>query len=401
MRSGGRRERGSIRERRPGVWEVTVNLGIEVDAEGRKRRRRKTVTVDGTERQAEKMLRKHLGQLDEGRFVEPDKITFAEWLLVWFETAIKGKRKRRTEETYENVIQRHLIPSNLGAIPLQKLISTDIERYFTEKLAGTLPDRDRKLQKLSPGTLQQHATVIHSALGSAQKKNLVHRNEAKLVDGKPRREDKSDDVERNCWESHEAKRFLEVACEFGPLQSAFYTLALETGVRKGEIVGLRWKDVNFDRCTVRVAQQLLRPGREPVFGTPKSKSAKRTIDITPETAQLLSAHRKHQLEVKMANRHEYRDFGLVFAKPNGVPLSVNNIGQREFADLIEKANVKRITFHGLRHTSATLSLQAGTLPHVVSQRLGHKRIEITLNLYAHALPSMGRDAAAKLSSLLR
>ena len=238
-------------------------------------------------------------------------------------------------------------------------------------------------------------------MGSAQKKNLVHRNEAKLVDGKPRREDKSDDVERNCWESHEAKRFLEVACEFGPLQSAFYTLALETGVRKGEIAGLRWKDVNFDRCTVRVAQQLLRPGREPVFGTPKSKSAKRTIDITPETAQLLSAHRKHQLEVKMANRHEYRDFGLVFAKPNGVPLSVNNIGQREFADLIEKANVKRITFHGLRHTSATLSLQAGTLPHVVSQRLGHKRIEITLNLYAHALPSMGRDAAAKLSSLLR
>ena len=91
----------------------------------------------------------------------------------------------------------------------------------------------------------------------------------------------------------------------------------------------------------------------------------------------------------------------MFAKPNGAPLSVNNIGQREFVDLIEKAKVKRITFHGLRHTSATLSLQAGTLPHVVSKRLGHKKIEITLNIYAHALPSMGRDAAAKLSSLLR
>ena len=208
-------------------------------------------------------------------------------------------------------------------------------------------------------------------------------------------------LQQNCWESDEAKRFLEVACEVGPLQAAFYTLALETGMRKGEIAGLRWKDVDFDRCTVRVAQQLLRPGREPVFGPPKSKSAKRTVDITPETAQLLAEHRKQQLEVKMANRREYRDFGLVFAKPNGAPLSVNNIGQREFADLIEEARIKRITFHGLRHTSATLSLQAGTLVHVVSQRLGHKKIEITLNVYGHALPSMGRDAAAKVASLLR
>ncbi len=138
-----------------------------------------------------------------------------------------------------------------------------------------------------------------------------------------------------------------------------------------------------------------------VFGTPKSKSAWRTIEISPELAKFLAKHKKHQAEVKMANRREYRDLGLVFAKPTGLPLQSNNLGQREFSKLVELAGVKAITLHGLRHTSATLALKAGTPPHVVSERLGHKKIEITLNIYAHALPSMQKDAAAKMASLLR
>jgi len=175
-------------------------------------------------------------------------------------------------------------------------------------------------------------------------------------------------------------------------------------MRKGEIVGLRWQDVDLDACTVTVARRLLRPGKEPVFGTPKSKSAKRTLDISPETAQLLAEHKRHQAEVKMAHRTSYRDQGLVFAKEEGRlgdPLQSNNLGQREFAKLLKRAEVKPITLHGLRHTSATLALKARTPVHVVSQRLGHKKIEITLNVCAHALPLMQRDAAAKLSWLLR
>ena len=354
----------------------------------------------GTKRDAERKLAEKLGNVTEGTFVEPDKITFGEWLLTWFEIAIKGKKKLRTVETYDSVIRQHLIPA-LGAIPLQKLTAVNLERYYAEK-KKTADDTESPVKKLSPATLEQHSTIIHSALASAERKKLVHRNEAKLVDGKPRRD--TEDVRANCWEADEAKQFLEVARKAGPQRAAFYTLALESGMRKGEIVGLRWQDVDLDARTVTVARQLLRPGSEPVFGSPKSKSAKRTINISPETAQLLAEHKRHQAEVKMAHRTSYRDQGLVFAKEEGKlgdPLQSNNLGQREFAKLIREAGVKLITIHGLRHTSATLALKAGTPVHVVSQRLGHKKIEITLNVYAHALPSMQKDAARKLSELLR
>lgn len=161
------------------------------------------------------------------------------------------------------------------------------------------------------------------------------------------------------------------------------------------VCGLKWHDIDLDASSVRVTRQLLRAGREPVFGTPKSKSARRTIEISSELAELLATHKKHQAEVKTANRMKCRDLGLVFAKPHGQPLQTNNLEQLEFAKLVELAEVKAITFHGLRHPSTTLALKAGTQPHVVSKRLGHKRIETTQNIYAHALPSMQKDAAPR------
>ncbi len=126
------------------------------------------------------------------------------------------------------------------------------------------------------------------------------------------------------------------------------------------------------------------------------------IDISPEVAEFFAAHRRHQAEIKMANRTVYRDHGLVFAKEwadvtkygvvIGDPVQMNNIGQREFASLIEASGVRRIKFHGLRHTSATLALKAGVPVKVVAQRLGHAKTDITNDIYAHALPSMQKDA---------
>ncbi len=155
----------------------------------------------------------------------------------------------------------------------------------------------------------------------------------------------------------------------------------------------------------------MRTGKEPTFKPPKSKSGTRTIDVSPEVAELLAAHRRHQAEIKMANRTVYRDHELVFAKEwadvtkHGVvigdPVQMNNIGQREFARLVEASGVRPIKFHGLRHTSATLALKAGVPVKVVAQRLGHAKTDITNDIYAHALPSMQKDAAAKMASLLR
>ena len=187
--------------------------------------------------------------------------------------------------------------------------------------------------------------------------------------------------------------------------------------RKSELAGLHWSDVDLAGGRMLIRQQLLSGGEKPVFIPTKGKRA-RTIDLGPETVELLKTHKRHQAALKLRHRQEFHDHGLVFTKEwddggrkygtIGQPLSVNNLGQREFARLIKAATVKSITLHGLRHTCASLllsagvppMLSAGVPPNVVQQRLGQKRIEITLEVYAHVLPGQQRDAARRLSSLL-
>jgi integrase len=200
-----------------------------------------------------------------------------------------------------------------------------------------------------------------------------------------------------------------VAKAAGPQPAAFYTLALDSGARKGELCGLAWSDVDLEAGKARIVHQLLTPGPEPTFGPPKT-GRPRTISLAAETVGLLRAHKRHQAEVKMANRTTYTDHGLVFAKEwadvrkhtdtLGQPLQANNLGQRGYAKLIEAAGVRRIKFHGLRHTCATLMLQAREPVHVISERLGHKKVEITLNIYAHVLPDMQQGAGDRLGALL-
>ncbi len=156
-------------------------------------------------------------------------------------------------------------------------------------------------------------------------------------------------------------------------------------------------------------QQLLTPGPEPVFG-PTKTGAQRTISLSAQTVALLRAHRRHQRELRLANGPRYRDLGLVFAKewkdlvgqsePLGLPLQANNSGKRKYATLITAAGLSRIKFHGLRHTCATLLLRAGHPPHVVAERLGHAKVSMTMEVYAHVLPDMQRDAAATMGALL-
>jgi integrase len=160
---------------------------------------------------------------------------------------------------------------------------------------------------------------------------------------------------------------------------------------------------------VRIVQQLITPGAEPVFGPTKTGKPRR-ISLGAETIDLLRRHKQHQAELKMANRTAYHDFGLVFAKEwaearstrdtIGEPLQANNLGQREYAALIKAADVRRIKFHGLRHTCATLLLRASVPVHVVAERLGHSKVQTTLETYAHVLPDMQQSAAAALDAVL-
>jgi integrase len=239
---------------------------------------------------------------------------------------------------------------------------------------------------------------------------VINGNPAADLDHAPRRQKaRNEDARQNCWTATEAKTFLTTAKDAGPQTAALYALALDSGMRKGELCGLRWQDVDFDGGKIWVVQQLTKPGAEPTFGPPKG-GATRKILPSPETMDLLKAHRRAQAELKMANRLTYQDHGLVFAKEYGdltnradmigCPLQSNNLAERQFDRLVKTAKVRRITFHGMRHTCATLLLQRGEPIHVVAQRLGHANVETTWKTYAHVLPEQQQQAAAAMGSIL-
>ena len=389
-------------KKRDGSWTVTLDLGYEVDPEtGRKRRRQHRFIYRGMKADAERELTNVLNQLYGGEFAEPSKITFGRWLHHWLDTTIRPPQKRlRTWESYESIIRVHLRP-RLGQIRLQELSAQHLERYYTE--AAT-----RKQKPLSQTTLEHHHVIISGALKDAHKKNLVSRNVAKLVSNRPKKAEKEEEeVRRHCWSEEEAVKFLAVAKGWSVHAGAFYSLALDTGARKGELCGLKWENVDLRAGTVAIVRQLIKPGVKPIFGPPKRGKA-RIIPLGRETARLLQKHKKRQAEFKMKNRRYYREFGLVFAKDwnwgdswqLGLPLGLNNLGQREFSKIIKAADVKAIKFHGLRHTCATLLLKAGIHPKVVAERLGHKDVAITMNVYSHVLPGMQEEAASKLGSIL-
>jgi integrase len=391
--------RGSLKQRSPGSWSIILDLGYGPDPKNpeKLRRKQKWCTVRGTKQEAEKHLTDLLKSIDNGQYVDASKITLGEWLTEWF-SAAKVRFRPSTIARFEGIINNNLLTAPIAKLRLQKIRPTHVEQYYAAA-------------KVSASTLMLHHTILHSALKKATKDRLIAVNPVTDLDHKPRRrhEKVSEEAQKHAWNATEARDFLQAAKAAGAQPAAFYALALDSGARKGELCGVRWTDIDLDAEKMRIVQQLLTPGPAPTFG-PTKTGRPRTVSLATATVELLRAHRKHQRELMMANRSTYKDHGLAFAKEwsdvrtrkdqLGQPLQANNLGQREYAKLIKAANVRPIKFHGLRHTCATLLLQAGTPVHVVSERLGHSKVSMTMEVYAHVLPDMQRDAATTLGALL-
>ncbi len=379
--------RGYLRKRSKSSWTITLTLGRKIDPKtGESKVNQKVITVRGTKPEAEAKLAELLNQYNKGEYIEPTMLSTGEWLQRWIDVYVKNSRKKRlrTIETYESVVRRHLIPA-FDKIPLQKLSAGHIQHYYNTSA-------------LSSSTLQQHHNILHQALKVAVvNERLININPAEFVVEKPVAKK---DLEMQVWDDIEVRKFLLAARETSIHEEALYTLAIETGMRKGELCGLKWEDVDLVARRLAVKRTLIRASAEPILGPPKVGRS-RAVAISSQTASLLKRHRAKQNELKLSLGDRYVDQDFVFTKENGGPLQINNFAQRSFADLIEKAGVPKIRFHDLRHTCATLLLANEVNPKIVQERLGHSDIAMTLNRYSHVTPTMQDKAAQILGDVLK
>jgi integrase len=365
---------GSIYKRKDGRW---VGQYLVYTAAGPKYR-----YIYGKTRQAvAEKLAKTIADRDGGLIFDAGKMKLGEYLDRWLSDSVKGTVRASTYERHEAIIRLHIKPS-LGRVGLKKLTPAHVRGLIGEKLnAG-----------LAPATVRKIHSTLHKALSQAVSDGMVPRNAADVKAPRPTPE------EMRPLSEAEARAFLEAARETGDRFEALYVLAIATGLRRGELLGLRWDDVDLKRGTLRVGRALVREGGRHVLGETKTRRGRRQINLTPRTVNALKTHRKNQLEEKIRRTGLYQDHGLVFASGVGTPLNPENLVKRSFKPLLKKAGLPEIRFHDLRHTCATLLLGRGVHQKFVQELLGHATIAMTLDTYSHYLPSMGGQVVGAMES---
>jgi integrase len=377
--------KGHIRARGLGAWELKYDAGTD-PVTGR--RITKYRTVRGQKRDAQRELRAILTSIDAGAYADLTKLTVAEWLQRWLDEA-QHNVARKTLERYREIVERHLIPA-LGAIPLAKLQAVHIQGYYAVALASGRRDGTGGL---SARTVNHHDRVLNTSLKRARALRLITTNPVEDV-SRPRVELH----EMQVLEPEECTALLAAARDSRIFPIIFLTLG--TGLRRGEVLALRWSDVDLARRTLTVQQSLEQTRAGLAFKTPKTRRSLRTIALSPTLAEVLQAHRAKQAAERLALGMSRAPDGLVFTRLDGDPIWPDAL-TKEFGGIIQRAGVRRITFHGLRHTHATDLLRAGVHPKIASERLGHASVAITLDTYSHATPSLQEDAALRIDAALR
>jgi integrase len=377
-----------VRKNRSGkettLWYVVVDVGAT--AEGR--RRQKWHGGFATRREAEVARVKIVGDLHAGSYIAPDRIMLAEWVQESWLPMIESRVKPSTYDSYRRNLEIHVLPV-LGTRPLQQLTAPMLNALYAELLA-----RGNGRCPLSPKTVRYIHTTVHKTLADAVDAGVVSRNVAERA--KPPRPTRRVMREIQCWEPEELARFLDYVR--GMRLEAVWRLAAMTGMRRGEILGLRWSDVDLDAARISVRHAVVSVAYTVLESTPKTHQA-RVIDLDPESVETLRTHRRQQQGERDAWGRNYSDNDLVIARENGEPIHPQSFSQA-FGRIVRRAGLRRIRLHDLRHTHATIAVKAGVPVKVISERLGHESPAFTLRQYAHVIPGMQAEAAVEIAELV-
>lgn len=366
---------GAIYRRPDGRWQAQLDLGY-IDG----RRKRQTFT-DATRQEVVARLRTAVEQAGRGLPVPNERQTFAAFVAKWQEAA-RGTVRERTFDGYRVLLAQAV--RVLGRIPLAKLAPSDLQRLYDE----------RRKAGAAPLTLLHLHRAVYRCLRDAERWGDAGRNVARLVDAP-----KATRPEMHALSASEARALLHVA--EGDRFEALLVLALATGARQGELLGLSWRDVDLDAGTISVRASLVPTTRGLELLEPKTARSRRRIEIEPRVVAALRRHRAKQAEERFAAREAWEDHGLVFCDEIGRPLDGRRVTESWFRPLLARAGLPRTTrFHDLRHSYASIALAQGVHPKVVQEALGHSTIGVTLDLYSHVVPSLQRDAARTMGAAL-
>jgi integrase len=365
------RGEGSVFKRPDGRWCIRVRLpgGQRRDFYGK------------TQAEARANLAAALRTLEEAGRLPSHRETVGRYLADWI-TTVKPSIRVQTWMHYEQYLRLHAVP-RLGRLSLARLDRRHLHELYAEKLR----------EGLSPTTVRHLHAALRRALADAVRWGMIARNPAAVVT--PPRAARHEIRPL----TPEQARALLGACA-GERLGALYVLALTTGMRRGELLGLRWADVDLVVGVLGVRATLYRAEGKLVLAEPKTARSRRLIHLTPEAVAALRAHRDRQLQERLQLGPAWDAHDLVFANELGRPVEAQNMIRRSFYPLLERAGLPRIRFHDLRHSTATLLLTGGVHPKVVSEILGHATVGITLDIYSHVLPAMHREAVGAMSLLL-
>jgi integrase len=378
---------GHIRQRTEGSWELRYSLGTD-PATGK--RRIATTTVEGNRRAAEKELRRLLRTLDDGSHVDPTSMTVRQWLTTWL-AAARDQISPKSHERYSEIVDHFLIPA-LGNLPVTKLAPSHIQQAYNEWSVGGR--RDGKNGGLSPRTRRHIHRILSSALTRAVEQQVLARNPADAFKKRLPKVERREMTTLSADQSAQLLTMIKHTRIYWPV-----LLAISTGMRRGEIFALRWKNVELDRGVLRVMESLEQTKTGIRFKAPKTDRT-RSITIPAFAIDELRRLKRQQAEELLMLGIRQSGETLVCARADGLPLQPQSL-THQFTRLISRMKgLPRVRFHDLRHSHATQLLLAGVHPKITQERLGHATITTTLDLYSHVTETMQSDAADRLDEIL-
>ena len=370
---------GSIRKRASGSWELRWRGPADQNGE----RKRFSQIFKGSKRDANKKLRELLSKVDNGSHVDKSKETVKQFAERWMATYVKTNCTLRTAVGYQGNIDRYIIPA-IGRTAVQNLSRIQIEAIY----AGMLE------RGLSHTTILHVHRVLKEMLNHAVGDDLIAKNPA--VGARPPRGEKK---QMDMWDVPTIHRFLDESQ--GTRYGHIFEFAISTGMRRSEICGLKWGAVDLVGGRLEVVATLQQiPGHGLVTGAPKTKRSRRNIALAPATVALLQVVQGTQQLAKLETGPLWQEIGYVFTQADGSPVQPD-ILTKNFRSMVRELAMPPLSFHGLRHAFATMALQAGMNPKIVSEALGHSSVTITLDTYSHVLPNMQDKLAIAVENILK